>query len=83
MGKQVWGVCLNLTGQFGIGLPLALLMGFVLGWSVEGLLGGLTIGVALQAAAYLVIMHITDWQAMAAAISAAHSHSEPAESEAA
>ena len=83
MGKQVWGVWINCSGQWIVGLPLSLTFGFVLGWSVEGLLGGLTIGVALQAAAYLVILHRTDWHGMAAAISAAHSHPEHAESEAA
>ena len=71
MGKQVWGVWLNCVCQLCIGLPLAMLLGFRLGYGVEGLLTGLMLGVALQATAYLVILARVDWARLAASIAAA------------
>ena len=78
MGRQFWGVCINCAGQLAVGLPVALLLAFKLGFGVEGLLCGLAVGVTLQAAAYLVLLQRADWEGLAASISAQHK-SAPAE----
>ena len=81
MGKQFWGVCINCVGQLAIGLPISLLLAFKVGWGVEGLLCGLTVGVVLQATAYLCLLQWVDWEGLAAAISAEH-RTAPLEGEA-
>lgn len=48
-GKQHAGFLINTGAHWGAGLPCALLLGFRAGLGVEGLLGGIIVGPAIQA----------------------------------
>ena len=71
LGLQTWGCAINIIGQFCIAGPCALIAAFVLDWGIVGLLGGLGVGVAIQACCYVFLLcRVIDWSAMAAKIAA-------------
>ena len=77
-GKQHIGACVNLVSCYCIGLPVAILGGFYLHGSVEGLLAGIICTQTAQAATLATVASQLDWDKLAAqaSIAAAASHLE-------
>ncbi|MCL7052211.1 hypothetical protein MKW94_019583 [Papaver nudicaule] len=51
----------NIASYYLIGLPIGIYMGFKLDWGLEGLWGGIQIGIGLQTIILLIMAWRTDW----------------------
>ncbi|MCL7026117.1 hypothetical protein MKW94_001103 [Papaver nudicaule] len=51
----------NIATYYLIGFPIAIFMGFKLGWGLEGLWSGILIGIGLQTMVLLIMAWRTDW----------------------
>lgn len=62
LGRQAFGLRVNLVAFYIVAIPAAYCFAFPLGWSVEGLYCGLILGATVQAASYAVFTTRVDWE---------------------
>lgn len=64
LGRQKVGAWVGLFSWYGIALPIGLGTGFGLRWELNGLLGGVGMGLCLIALIELWVIYRTDWEKM-------------------
>lgn len=60
-GLQRLGAYVNLGSYYIVGVPIAIVLGFVVHWRVKGLWIGLVLGATLQSFLFALITTLTNW----------------------